>query len=178
MWVQFLNQEDPLEEGMATHSSILAWRIPWTEEPGGLQSTRVTKSQTRLKGLSSSMCKIFYRCVVKYLYMNIRHQKQNHKARCLSPEGEIQVCVCVCLCGTHICMCPFSHVQLSVTPWTVAHQAPLSMGFSRQEYWSELPFPSPGDLSDPGIKPPSLTSPALAGGFFTPSATWKVVLLK
>ena len=44
------------------------------------------------------------------------------------------------------------------TPWTVAHQAPLSMGFSRQEYWSGLPFPSPGDLPDPGIKP---SSPAL-----------------
>ena len=49
------------------------------------------------------------------------------------------------------------------TPWTVMHQAPLSMGFPRQEYWSGLPFPSPGDLPDPGIKP---TSPALAGGFF------------
>ena len=51
-----------------------------------------------------------------------------------------------------------------VTPWTVACLAPLSMRFPRQEYWSELPFPSPGDLLDPGIKP---TSPALAGGFFT-----------
>ena len=50
------------------------------------------------------------------------------------------------------------------TPWTVAHQAPLSMGFSRQEYWSGLPFPTPGDLSDPGIKS---ASPALAGGFLT-----------
>ena len=48
--------------------------------------------------------------------------------------------------------------------WTVAHQFPLSMEFSRQEYWSGLPFPSPGDLPDPGIKP---MSPALAGGFFT-----------
>ena len=46
-----------------------------------------------------------------------------------------------------------SHVQLFVTPWTVAYQAPLSMGFSRQEYWSGLPFPSPGDLPDPGIEP-------------------------
>ena len=45
-----------------------------------------------------------------------------------------------------------SRVQLFATPWTVAHQAPLSMGFSRQEYWSGLPFPSPGDLPDPGIK--------------------------
>ena len=46
-----------------------------------------------------------------------------------------------------------SHVQLFATPWTVAYQASLSMGFSRQEYWSGLPFPSPGDLPDPGIKP-------------------------
>ena len=50
------------------------------------------------------------------------------------------------------------------TPWTVAHQVPLSIGFSRQEYWSGLPFPSPGDLPEPGIEP---ASPALMGGFFT-----------
>ena len=54
-----------------------------------------------------------------------------------------------------------------MTPWTVAHQAPLSMGFSRQEYWSGLPFPAPGDLPSPGIQPTSLLSPALASGFFT-----------
>ena len=51
-----------------------------------------------------------------------------------------------------------------VTPWTVAHQAPLSIGFPRQEYWSGLAFPPPGDLPDPGVKP---VSPALAGRFFT-----------
>ena len=56
---------------------------------------------------------------------------------------------------------------------TVAHQAPLSMGFSRQEYWSGLPFPPPRDLSDPGIKPTSLAPPALAGGFFTTSSPEK-----
>ena len=49
-----------------------------------------------------------------------------------------------------------SRVRLFVTPWTVAHKAPPSMGFSRQEYWSGLPFPSPGDLPDPGIEPRSL----------------------
>ena len=48
-----------------------------------------------------------------------------------------------------------SHVQLFATPWTVAYEAPGSMGFSRQEYWSGLPFPSPGDLPDPGIEPRS-----------------------
>ena len=57
-----------------------------------------------------------------------------------------------------------SGVSDSATPWTAAHQAPLSLGFSRQEYWSGLPSPSPEDLPDPGIDP---TSPALAGGFFT-----------
>ena len=56
---------------------------------------------------------------------------------------------------------------------TIAHQASLSVGFSRQKYWSGLPDPSPGDLPDPGIKPVSLVSPALAGGFFTTSATWE-----
>ena len=54
-----------------------------------------------------------------------------------------------------------------MTPWTVAHQAPLSMELSRQEHWSGLPFLTPGDLLDPGIKPMTLTSPALAGRFFT-----------
>jgi len=54
-----------------------------------------------------------------------------------------------------------------VIPWNVAHQAPLPMGFHRQEYWSGLPFPSPGDLPDPGIEP---TSPALSRRFFTTEA--------
>ena len=62
---------------------------------------------------------------------------------------------------------PLSRVQLLATPGTVAHQVPLSTGFPRQEYWNGLPFPSPGDLPDPGIKPASLASPAMAGGFFT-----------
>ena len=57
-----------------------------------------------------------------------------------------------------------------VTPWTVAHQAPLSVGSSRQEYWSRLPLPSPGDPPDPGIEP---TFPALADGLFTTEPTEK-----
>ena len=60
--------------------------------------------------------------------------------------------------------CMFGHIRLFVTPWTVAHQAPRSMGFPRQEYWSEWSFPSAVDLPSPGIES---TSPALAGGFFT-----------
>ena len=67
----------------------------------------------------------------------------------------------------------FSHVRLFATLWTIAHQVPLSTGFSRQEHWGGLPCPSPEDLPNPGIEPASLTSPALAGGFFTTSATWE-----
>ena len=66
----------------------------------------------------------------------------------------------------HACWVVFN----SVTPWIVTHQAPLSMEFSRQEYWSTLPFPSPGDLPDPGIEPASLGSLSLAGRFCT---TWE-----
>ena len=91
-WVRSLGQEDPLEEGMATHSSTLAWRIPWTE-PWWAMVYGVTEWLSR--------------------------------------------------------------VLLFATPWTVAYQAPWSMGFSRQEYWSGLPFPSPGDLPNPGIEPRS-----------------------
>ena len=71
-------------------------------------------------------------------------------------------------------MCKFfSRVQFFATPWTVVYQAPLFMGFSRQEYWGGLPFPSPGDLPDQEIEQPSTVSPALASGFFTSSATWE-----
>ena len=65
----------------------------------------------------------------------------------------------------------FSHIWLFVALWTVAYQAPLSMGFSRPEYWSGLPLHSLGDLPNPGIETKYLASPALAGGFFTTSAT-------
>ena len=66
-------------------------------------------------------------------------------------------------------------VQFFATPWTVAHQAPLSLGFSRQEYWSWLSFPSPGDLPNPGIE---RTSPELAGRFFTTDPNYMFLVVK
>ena len=75
---------------------------------------------------------------------------------CHSSGSSVPACVCVC-----------SIMSDFATPWSVAHQVPLSMEFSRQEYWSVLPFPPLGDLPDTGIKPASLVSPALAGRFFT-----------
>ena len=91
----------------------------------------------------------------------------------------VSVCVCVCV---HTCMCvlcvyvykmkywvfmlSYTVMSDSVTPWTVAHQVPLSMGLSRQAHWSGLPFPPPEDLPTPGTEPTFPASLGLAGGFF------------
>ena len=88
----------------------------------------------------------------------------------LEHQTSYQQGVCVCVC---VCVCARARSQLwptLLTPCTVAFQAPLSMGFPKQEYWSGLPSPSPGDLPNPGIEP---MSPALAGRFFTSSTTWE-----
>ena len=63
--------------------------------------------------------------------------------------------------------------HLFETPWTIALQVPMSIEFSRREYWRGLPFPAPGNLPNPGIEPMSFASPAVAGGFFTTSTTWE-----
>ena len=78
-----------------------------------------------------------------------------------------RVFTCICVCAQSL-----RHVQLFA-----AVQTPLSMGFSRQKYWSELPFLSPGYLPNPGIEPTSLAPPALAGRLFTTSTTWEAPLL-
>ena len=75
----------------------------------------------------------------------------------------------VLLC-VRVCAQSLSRVPLFAASWTVVFQSPLSMEFSRQEYWNGLPFPSPGDLPDAGIEPASLVSPALAGRFFATNA--------
>ena len=78
--------------------------------------------------------------------------------------SSVCVCVCVCVC-VYVCVCSVTFD--SAIPWTVAHQDPLSMEFSRQEYLCKLPFPTSEDLPQPGIETASVASPALAGRFFT-----------
>ena len=124
---------------MATHSSVLAWRIPETGEPGGLPSMGS-------HGVGHDWSDLAATAVFHYIC--------------------VFVCVYVCVC-TYTCAWVLSCVQLFVTPWTVAYQAPLSMEFSRQECWNGLPWPPPRDLLDPGIEPTSLAHPALAGTFLT-----------
>ena len=89
----------------------------------------------------------------------------------LLPRAHFMQRLCVCLHAQSL-----SHVLVFAAPWAIAHQVPLSMEFSGQEYWSVLPCPPPGDLPDPGIEPASFASPALAAGFFTTSATWEAPL--
>ena len=99
----------------------------------------------------------------------IRNQKVWLCQTLILLQNEFSIGLCAC---RHI----FSCVQLCAMLWTVARQAPLSMGFSRQEYWSGLPFPSPGDFPDPGIKPMCLMSLALTSSFFTTSTTLEAPL--
>ena len=159
---------------MAPHSSTLAWKIPWMEEPGRLQSMGSLESDTteRLHFHFSLSC--------------IGEGNGNPlQCSCLENPRDGGACWAAVygvaesrtrlkrLSSLAWVLSHFSFVQLFATLWTVAHQAPLSMGFSRQEYWNRLSFPSPGDLTNPGIKPESLRSPALASGFFTTSANWE-----
>ena len=262
---------------MAMHSSILAWRIPWTEEPGGLQSmgsqktghSWTTKQQHTLwwwlhnpinvytknhlivpsKWMNGMLHELYLSAVAlrmyKYLWIHMGEGiqkvqiKKTKKYRFLllspsqSPPCSLLPIPCSfpdsirgisvlceedrwlhpsflkiwasppdsCYWDSDILVrCPLGRAQVnrmlilssvgtnivlvcevtsvmwgSVTPWPAAHQAPPSLGLSSQEYWRRLPCPSPGDLSGPGMEPPSRTSPALGGRFFTTSATWEAL---
>ena len=122
-WDLSLVSANSLEKGMATHSSILDWRIPWTEGPDRLHLW----SQEEFTFISQ-YCKVTMWRVLSHLQ----------------------------LCSIVDCR-------------PIFHQAPLSIGFSRQEYWSRLPFPPPGDLLDTKLKSSSLVCPAVAGGLLS---TW------
>ena len=134
---------------MATHSSILAQRIPWTEEPGGLQSmgSRRVRQDWATKQQNTTSLSLILLILSASSFAEIEFTN-------LSPSPGWKLLAVLSW---------FIHVHLLVTPWTVAHQAPLSMGFSRQEYWSGLPCPPPGDLPSQRIEP---MSPALQADSF------------
>ena len=179
-WVLSLGREDPLEKEMATYSSILAWRIPWMEEIGRLQSTgsqRVghdlgTKPPPPL--MSGSKTTDIY-------FLEAGKSQIKMWAGLVSSEASLLGLQTAafptdCLLSLHVGVLSFSYcvyakllscVRLFATPWTVAHQPPLSMGFPRPKWLSGLSFPTPRYVPDPGIKPASPVTPALAGRFFT-----------
>ena len=196
---------------MATHSNVLAWAIPSTEEPGGATVHGAAKSWTWLSGQTTSPLSSPVETTARrapfqtYIYILLHTHTHTHththicqrSAQWLGIDSYSAV-PCTYTALYHILKvypCFYIYINLTeqdepLTPtphWMraqslqlcptlcgpmdcVAHQASLSMGFSRQEYWSGLPRPPP-DLPNPGIKPTSLMSPALAGGFLTTSAT-------
>ena len=103
----------------------------------------------------------------------IGNSTQDSSCKAQHSTGNSAQCSVMTYVGTCMLSC-FAHVWFSVTLWIVARQALLSMGCFRQEYWSGLPFPSPGDLLNPRVEPASLISPALAGEFFITRVTWEV----
>ena len=143
MKVQSLGQQDSLEKEMSTHSSILARKIPWTKEPGRLQSMWLQR--------------IGQNGATKHTHSLVL-QTISTKNAC--PLQKVK---------------SLSRVRLLETPSTAAPHAPLSMGFSRQEYWSGLTCPPPGDLPDPGIRPAFFRCSALVDRFFTINATWETM---
>ena len=153
---QLLDWEDPLEKETATHSSILAWRIPWTEEPGGLQSTgwqRVIHDWTTNTFSLTSMVILDW----GWIKGEVPGKICSHVPSCKTQRGtwrEISEMDKNKYCLISLIKCQsFSRIQLFRTPWTIAHQVPLLTEFSRQEYWSRLSFPSPGDLPNQGLNP-------------------------
>ena len=140
-WVRSLGWKDPLEKEMATHSSILAWRIPWMEKPGGLQSTG---SQRVRHDWATSLSQ-------SYNHVSVSHSVVPNS---LWPHGlqpsvheifQVIILEWVTISFSNawkwkVKVKSLSRVQLFVTPWTAAPQAPPSMGFSRQEYWRRVPW--------------------------------------
>ena len=175
---------------MATHSSILAWRIPGTGEPGRLQSMgshRVRHDWIDLAAAAAAAAAADMLTLtpfsplptIQWILFFLPQKTPSFLFSSptstftlwivvvwLLRPGRLTVCLCY--------WCLLFGVQLFVTSWTIAHQAPLSMRFLRQEYWSGLPFPSPGDLPNPRIEP---ASPALAGRFFTTEPPGKPLTL-
>ena len=127
-WVRSLGREDPLEKEMVTHSSILAWRIPWTEKPGRLQSTGSQRvGHDWVTSLIKDICIGYqYKCIHWRILSNYLRQLRKFSLKSKT------------LVGSCIALSHFSHGRLCA-----AQQAPPPLGFSRQEYWSGLPFPSP-----------------------------------
>ena len=171
--VRFLGWEDPLQEGTATHSSILAWRTAWTEEPGGLQSMEL-QSLTWLRTLSFSFPSSaqLTQALISTSAAAAAKSLQSCPTLCDpidgSPSGfavpgilQARTLEWVAISFSNawnwrVKVKLLSRVRSSATPWTAAFQAPPSMGFSRQEYWSGVPLPSPRDGWEQGksVGPP------------------------
>ena len=163
-WAWSLGWEDALEKEMTTHSSILAWRIPLDRGAWWATVHGVAESSTTER-LNMHACS------------QVIKQAKYYKICCDVPSSFSSWFCDLWKEPTCACAQSLRCVWLCVTPWPIAHQAPLSVGFPRQESWSEWPFPPLGNLTDPGIELVSPESPALAGRFFATAPPGKPKLL-
>ena len=141
--------EDPLEKEMPTHSRILVWWIPWTEEPGGLQSMGSHREGHNWVTNTNTTCMLLLLLLSCFSHVRLCATRDS------SPPGptipgilQARTLEWVAISSSNawkwkVKAKSLSRVRLLATPWTAAYQAPLSMGFSRQEYWSGVPLPSP-----------------------------------
>ena len=152
-WVWSLGWEDPLEKGMAIHSSILGWRIPWTEEPSRLQPMGSQRIIDMTEWLNEHLGSIF-QVAIEMCLKSFSPKPGDSYSPWVEP-GLIYPCIRVAWPSESEVAksCPTLCNPMNSS----LHQAPPSMGFSRQEYWSGLPFPSPGNLPNPGIESRSPT---------------------
>ena len=148
IWVQSLGWEDSLEKEITIHSGILVWRIPWTEKPGGLQSMG---SQRVRHDWAINITQVMD---IEKLYF----LQCFHKSKIISKEKDNQQQQHIYLLLLFLNHSVVSDSVDFATLWAVAHQAPLSMGFSREAYQNGLPCSHPGDLLNSGFEP---GSPAL-----------------
>ena len=165
--VQSLGGEDSLEEEMAAHSSILAWKIPCTEEPGGLQSTGSQRVQhnwarsttTHILWLRTGNITSLHKPVNAGLWLGIHWQSDHWTRKAMQSTKPLRQCsqaryfVYGSYTFQQVKVKSPSRVRLFATPWTVAYEAPPSMGFSRQEYWSGCHFLLQGIFPTQGSNP-------------------------
>ena len=128
---------------MATHFSILAWEIPWTEEPGRLQSMGSQKESDTLSNYTHTHTHTH----THFIQVSLMVASCKTIVQCCRILTLIQI-GCKIFLPLLLLLSRFSRVRLCVTPESAAHQAPPSLGFSRQEHWSGLPFPSPMHKSE------------------------------
>ena len=176
LWVKYISLTwlQPWELEPVKNPPLQTRMILWSYRDGTSSQTVEEKSPLWRKGRGLNILQALSR-------VHVSPQGSQLHSMCWGYKGFL-LGTCVYLCvlkswtrlgdwTTTTTTTKLSHVWHFVIPWTVAFQAPLSMGFSRQECWSGLPCPPPGDLPNPRIKSTSLTSPALADGFFTTTAS-------
>ena len=144
----------------------LKGKFQWWKEP--IYEFGTKKKKNTLFPFLSDSVPLFPLDIRDIISVSVVWERQREKNRIFDDLFSINIYLSINRNGQREgCACVFSRVWLFATPWTATHQAPLSMRFPRQEYWSGLSFSSPGTLPNPGIKPTSQVSPALAGRFFT-----------